>query len=309
MNQLQETIPQYLEFCRYQKRLDEKTLKAYRIDLRQFVEQVNAGRDLEVSEISKEVLEAYIGMLHRGFKPKTVKRKIASLKAFFHYLEYKDMIVTNPFNRMRVKFREPVILPKTIPLSTVERFLVIMYREYAETTTAFRKQNTLRDIAVIELLFATGMRISELCALRPEDVNLQERTILIYGKGAKERRIQIGSEAVADILEKYQWEYHEEMKKSNRFFVNQSGAPVSDQAIRRMINRYSQQAGIELHITPHMFRHTFATCLMEEDVDIRYIQEMLGHSSINITQIYTHVTMAKQRDILTTKHPRQKFRV
>ena len=76
-----------------------------------------------------------------------------------------------------------------------------------------------------------------------------------------------------------------------------------------MINRYSQLAGIELHITPHMFRHTFATCLMEEDVDIRYIQEMLGHSSINITQIYTHVTMAKQRDILTTKHPRQKFRV
>lgn len=309
MNQLQEIIPHYLEFCRYQKRLDEKTLKAYRIDLRQFAERVNAERTLEVSEISKDMLEEYIAILHRRFKPKTVKRKIASLKALFHYLEYKELIATNPFNRLRVKFREPVILPKTIPLFTVESFLATMYRDYAAAETTHRKQTILREIAVIELLFATGMRISELCALKPEDVDLRERTILIYGKGAKERRIQIGSEAVAELLEKYVLSYREAMQRSGYFFVNQSGVPVSDQAIRRMINRYTKRAEIELHITPHMFRHTFATCLMEEDVDIRYIQEMLGHSSINITQIYTHVTMAKQRDILTTKHPRQRFRV
>lgn len=99
------------------------------------------------------------------------------------------------------------------------------------------------------------------------------------------------------------------MQKGEHFFVNQSGTPISDQAIRRMINRYAKRAEVELHITPHMFRHTFATSLMEADVDIRYIQEMLGHSSIHITEIYTHVTMAKQRDILATKHPRSRFRV
>lgn len=309
MNQLQEIIPRYLEFCRYQKCLDEKTLKAYRIDLRQFAEQVNAGKDAAVSEISKDMLEDYIAMLHREFKPKTVKRKIASLKALFHYLEYEEILTVNPFDRMRVKFREPVILPKTIPLFTVETFLTKMYQDYTATETAYRKQTILREIAVIELLFATGMRISELCALKPADVDLQDRTILIYGKGAKERRIQIGSEAVVRILRTYCDEYREVMQKSRSFFVNQSGTPVSDQAIRRMINRYVKRAGIEMHITPHMFRHTFATSLMEADVDIRYIQEMLGHSSIHITEIYTHVTMAKQRDILVTKHPRSRFHI
>ena len=309
MNRLQEIIPRYLEFCRYQKCLDEKTLKAYRIDLRQFTEWVNAAKDVEVSEISKDMLENYVAILHREFKPKTVKRKIASLKALFHYLEYEEILTVNPFDRMRVKFREPVILPKTIPLFAVETFLTKMYQDYTATETAYRKQTILREIAVIELLFATGMRISELCALKPADVDLQDRTILIYGKGAKERRIQIGSEAVVSILRTYCDEYREVMQKSRSFFVNQSGTPVSDQAIRRMINRYVKRAGIEMHITPHMFRHTFATSLMEADVDIRYIQEMLGHSSIHITEIYTHVSMAKQRDILTTKHPRKDFNI
>ena len=92
-------------------------------------------------------------------------------------------------------------------------------------------------------------------------------------------------------------------------FANQNGNPLSDQAVRRMINKYSSLAAIEMHITPHMFRHTFATCLLEADVDIRYIQEMLGHSSINITEIYTHVTVSKQRDILATKHPRTDFHI
>lgn len=309
MNQLQEIIPRYLEFCRTQKRLDEKTLKAYRIDLRQFAEHVSTARSLEVSEISREMLECYIAIMHREYKPKTVKRKLASLKALFHYLEYEEIIVTNPFNRMRVKFREPVILPKTIPLFAVEAFLSTMYKDYEAAAAKSQKEVILRDIAIIELLFATGMRISELCALTPGAVDMHDRTILIYGKGSKERRIQIGSDAVAKVLENYAAIYWEKMQIYGRFFVNQEGLPVSDQSIRRMINRYAKKAGIGLHITPHMFRHTFATSLLEEDVDIRYIQEMLGHSSIHITEIYTHVTLSKQRDILITKHPRGRFRV
>lgn len=309
MNHLQEIISRYLEFCRTQKRLDEKTLKAYRIDLRQFAEYVSTDRSIEVSEISREMLECYIAMMHREYKPKTVKRKLASLKALFHYLEYEELVVTNPFNRMRVKFREPVILPKTIPLFAVETFLTTMYKDYEAAATKSQKEVILRDIAIIELLFATGMRISELCALTPGAMDMHDRTILIYGKGSKERRIQIGSDAVAEVLENYAAIYWEKMQRYGRFFVNQEGRPVSDQSIRRMINRYAKKAGIGLHITPHMFRHTFATSLLEEDVDIRYIQEMLGHSSIHITEIYTHVTLSKQRDILITKHPRNRLHV
>ena len=151
------------------------------------------------------------------------------------------------------------------------------------------------------------MRISELCALKNSDVNLFDGVILIYGKGDKERRIQIGNEAVLHVLKEYKKEFLTEIQNYNHFFANQSGKALSDQSVRRMINKYTSLASIDLHITPHMFRHTFATSLLEADVDIRYIQEMLGHSSINITEIYTHVTVAKQRDILTTKHPRKDF--
>lgn len=134
-------------------------------------------------------------------------------------------------------------------------------------------------------------------------------SILIYGKGDKERRLQIGNPSVISILNKYEVDFHSEIMNCNHFFANQSGRSLTDQTVRRMINKYTALAAIDLHITPHMFRHTFATSLLEADVDIRYIQEMLGHSSINITEIYTHVALAKQRSILATKHPRNNFNI
>lgn len=306
MNSLQTQITTYLDYCRYQKRLDEKTLKAYRIDLTQFATKLSP---IDISEITPALLEDFIATLHQKYKPKTVKRKIASLKALFHYFEYRELIDRNPFSKLQVKFREPVILPKTIPLHTVETFLSTIYKQHADAKNEYQKKNSLRDIAVIELLFATGMRISELCSLKANDVNLYDRSILIYGKGAKERRIQIGQESVIRVLEDYKNTFKNEIASCGHFFANQSGRPLSDQSVRRMINKYTALAAIEQHITPHMFRHTFATSLLEADVDIRYIQEMLGHSSINITEIYTHVALSKQRDILVTKHPRKDFKV
>lgn len=306
MDTLQLFIKNYLEYCDMQKRLDEKTLKAYRIDLRQFSEQICTAK---VTEVNSNILENYIATLHQQYQPKTVKRKIASLKSFFHYLEYKDFISQNPFNRIHVHFREPAKLPKTIPLHTIEQFLTTIYTEHQNARTDYQKQVTLRDAAVVELLFASGMRISELCALQVQDVNLQDGTILIYGKGDKERRIQIGNKSVIQALETYRSHFNIEMNQCHHFFVNPNGTPLTDQTVRRRICKYSELANIKQHITPHMFRHTFATCLLEADVDIRYIQEMLGHSSINITEIYTHVAVAKQRDILLSKHPRKDFKI
>ena len=306
MNDLQTHLTNYLEYCQKQKRLDEKTLRAYRIDLTQFFNYVQLT---DILEVTPEILENFIAELHQTYRPKTVKRKIASLKAFFHYFEYREIIERNPFNKIHVKFREPVLLPKTIPLHIVETFLSTIYKQQTFAKTAYQKRNALRDAAVIELLFATGMRISELCSLNAENVNLYDRTVLIYGKGSKERKVQIGNDDVANILEKYKNDFQAEIQSCGYFFVNQNGKELSDQSVRRMINRYTSLAAIDLHITPHMFRHTFATSLLEADVDIRYIQEILGHSSINITEIYTHVAMAKQKDILTTKHPRKNFHI
>lgn len=306
MNNLDKQINNYLEYCQYQKRLDDKSIKAYQIDLRQFSQQHMATK---ITDITSDILENYITILNKTYKPKTVKRKIASIKAFFSHLEYKDYIEKNPFNKVKIKFREPIILPKTIPLYTVETFLATIYKQQKEATTIYQKRNALRDAAVIELLFATGLRISELCSLKKDDIDLFDQTVLVYGKGSKERRIQIGNDDVIKILKEYKKEYATEIEKCNYFFANQSGQKLSDQVVRRMINKYSSIAAIDLHITPHMFRHTFATSLLEADVDIRYIQEMLGHSSINITQIYTHVAMSKQRDILINKHPRKDFHI
>lgn len=306
MSDIQTHTSNYLEYCQRQKMLDSKTLKAYRIDLRQFSVQI---ANMDIEDVTPCVLEDYISRLHQQYNPKTVKRKIASTKAFFHYLEYKDIISQNPFNKIQIKFREPVILPKTIPLNTVEILLSTIYNQYFNAKTDYQRKNALRDVAAIELLFATGIRISELCSLKMNDINLYDRTILIYGKGSKERKLQIGNDDVIHILEKYKENFLTEIENTNHFFVNQAGNPLSDQSVRRAINKYTSLAAIDLHITPHMFRHTFATSLLEADVDIRYIQEMLGHSSINITEIYTHVAMSKQRDILTTKHPRKDFKI
>ncbi len=306
MDNLDNQISNYLNYCQYQKNLDTKSLKAYRIDLKQFSQQ---NVTIKISDITTDMLEKYIATLNKQYKPKTVKRKIASIKAFYSYLEYKDYIEKNPFNKVKVKIREPVKLPKTIPLYIVENFLTTIYEQQRNAKTNYAKRNALRDVAVIELLFATGLRISELCSLRKNDINLVEQTVLVYGKGSKERRIQIGNDDVIKVLKEYKKEYVIQIEKCEYFFANQSGQKLSDQVVRRMINKYSSIAAIDLHITPHMFRHTFATSLLEADVDIRYIQEMLGHSSINITQIYTHVAMSKQRDILTTKHPRKNFHI
>lgn len=157
MNHLQTHTHNYLEYCQHQKRLDSKTLKAYRIDLRQFSSQIS---NMDVADITPYILEDYISGLHQQYKPKTAKRKIASIKAFFHYLKYRDLITQNPFNKIQVKFREPVILPKTIPLNAVEMLLSAIYKQYSDAKTDYQKRNALRDAAVIELLFATGIRLA-----------------------------------------------------------------------------------------------------------------------------------------------------
>ena len=247
MNTLQQLTNDYLKYCRNQKRLDEKTLRAYRTDLTQFCEYTPRN---DVLEITPEILENFLGNLHQKYEPKTVKRKIASLKALFCYFEYKNLIMQNPFTKLQIKFREPVLLPKTIPLYTVETFLSTIYQQVSIAKTDWQRRNALKDAAVIELLFATGMRISELCSLNTDDVNLYDRTILIYGKGSKERKIQIGNDDVVSILERYKADFQTEIQSCGHFFANQNGKELSDQAVRRMINRYTSLAAIDLHITP-----------------------------------------------------------
>ena len=296
MNTLKDYISEYLNYCEYRKQLNFKTIKAYKIDLNQY-----NSFCLDISDpFSKKAVDSYITELFKHYKPKSVKRKIASLKAFFHYLEYTEFLAQNPFDKLDVYFREAKLLPKTISFHSIQKFLSVLYAQKMQTVSAYQFKCCLRDIAVIELLFATGMRISELCSLKPSDIDLENNTVLIYGKGSKERILQFGNCEVISALATYQSTFKADISACGYFFVNKRKQKLSDQSVRFMINRYAALAGIEQHITPHMFRHSFATLLLEQDVDIRYIQKMLGHSSISTT----HVSSAKQKDILVNKHPR-----
>ena len=300
MQKLSNEIENYLRVCADAKGLSPLTLKAYKIDFKQFSTFMD-GKDC----LSKECLCEYIEHLHRRYKPKSAKRKVASIKAFYHYMEMEDMIEINPFHKIKVKYKEPFVLPKIIPLPDVQSILRYAYQIYHNAKTDYQYESRLRNIIILEFLFSTGMRVSETSNLKIEDLNLSSNTIMIHGKGSKERMSCILNKDISKLMKHYLTirKYNSEYA-----FTNKLGKQYSDQSIRNMVNSYAQAAGVTLHITPHMFRHTFATALHDEDVSLRYVQQLLGHSSIVTTQIYTHISTNKIKHIFE-KHPRNKFKL
>lgn len=300
MNMIKE-MEQYLEFCKYRKELNRNTLKAYRIDLEQYLSFIKKDYLL------KARIEEYITELHKKYKQKTVKRKTASIKAFYRYLEEEERLEgSNPFTKIRVKFKEIESLPRIIPRNDIERLLNYMYDVMKQSG---QEATIYRDLSVIEMFFATGARVYEISNLKIQDIDLDNGIIKLFGKGSKERYVQIGSPEVLELVKEYYRLNQQEIDKSGFLFVNRQGKRFSEQSIRRMIRKYSCQAGISIHITPHMFRHSVATYLLEEGVDIMYIQKILGHSSIKTTQIYLHIASKKQMEILKKRHPRNQMRI
>lgn len=312
METIQKQITEFINHCKYEKNLSSKTIKAYSTDLIQFTTFLSLRNlPLEIPLISKTEIRSYLESIH-NLKAKSVKRKIATLKAMFNFLEYEDKITINPFRKMRIKIKEPKVLPKILDSREVNAIFRSAYKKYLSIgqVNSVRYLLSLRDIAVIELLFATGARVSEIANLNIENIDLNSGVITIKGKGNKERIIQICNPETFSILKKYHSNFNEKIKNSGGYFlINRIGKKISDQSIRRIVNNLCSQTRIKKHVTPHVFRHSLATLLLEKEVDIKYIQTLLGHSSIMTTQIYTHVNRKKQREILTRKHPRQDFTI
>jgi integrase/recombinase XerD len=303
MNQLHTQISHYLNYCQCQKMLNEKTIKAYRIDLSQF----KTFFEDEPEPLVKSCISQYIQALHAKHKPKTVKRKIASIRAFINYLDFDEQIEVNPISKIHLIFREPITLPKSLPLSTIQRLLRAVHQPSKQQQTQHQFRIRLRDVAVLELLFATGLRVSELCSITPAEIDLKNGYVRVQGKGARERIISIGNPDTLKSLRAYKETYDQSIHEAGWFFVNRMGRRLNEQSVRGIIRTYAKLAKITDRITPHMLRHSFATLMLEEDVDIRYIQNILGHSSITTTQIYTHVSLNKQKNILRKKHPRNRI--
>jgi integrase/recombinase XerD len=308
--ELQEAVSQFLFHCRYEKNLSPKTLKAYSIDLRQFTEYL--AQHLEIATlpaVDKTALRAYIKSLFGPLKEKSVKRKVATLKALFHFLEREDAIVVNPFRKMEVRIKETRRLPRTIPLHDLKRLFKHLYRlkqDHLDPDSYAYKALT-RDIAVLEILFATGARVAEVCNLRDEDVDLRRGRVKILGKGGRERMLELCDGEALEAIKNYRFICNEQIKSNGYFFYNRLGGRLSEQSVRAGLRRCADKAGVEGKVTPHMLRHSLATLLLEEGVNIRYIQSLLGHTSIMTTQIYTEVQERHQRRVLTARHPRRKI--
>lgn len=298
MSDLSSLISTYLEVCKYAKNLSSDTVKAYRIDLKQFLVFVGDN------SVDLALLNRYITHLNQNFSPRSVKRKLASTRAFLHEMEVNGFLGENPFDKLHIRIQAPRQLPRTIPNRLVQNILQSAYDAYTPGS-----REVLRDIVVLELLFSTGLRVSELCALTKDTLHLDgdKLRLLIYGKGRKERVIQIATPELLQLMERYCAAYMQEIQCTGNILFNRLGKPLSPQSVRRIIQKYLNRIQTHYHVTPHMFRHTFATSLLEAGMDIRYIQSLLGHSSISTTQIYTHVNLHQQTLLLAEKHPRNKM--
>lgn len=302
---MEEALEDFIFHCKYEKGLSGKTMKAYQIDLSQLEEYLRMEFSVgKIEMVTKEMIKSYLQTIS-DYKYKTIKRKIASMKTFFAFYEFENETFINPFRKLKIRLKEPQVLPTVMCCNEVKRILNFLYQERMKNkkNDSYAYKSQTRNIAIVELLFATGIRVSELCQLQYKDIDLTNGTIKVYGKGNKERIIQICSKEVISVLK----DYYDFFKPDSYFFINRLGHEISPQSVRLLVRRCTNTLNLSKHITPHTFRHTFATLLLEEDVDIKYIQNLLGHSSIVTTQIYTHVNLSKQKKILSNKHPRNKF--
>ena len=301
IQRISTVILDFLWHCEIEKKLSEKTLMAYKADLSQFAN--NAG-NLNITEVTKDVIRKYLLAISH-FRHKTIKRKIATLKAMLNYYECENEWYNNPMRKMIIRMREPVRLPTVMTMEEIRTLLALVYKQRMDCKSgSFSYVMATRNIAIVELLFASGMRVSELCDLRLCDMDIKLGCVRIIGKGNKERIVDISQKATLTAIKDWLNERgHCDLLAP--LFVSRLHHKLSTQSVRLLIKNIVTLSQIKKKITPHTFRHTFATLLLEEDIDITYIQHLLGHSSIVTTQIYTHVNLQKQHEILSKKHPRR----
>jgi integrase/recombinase XerD len=277
----------FMFHCKNRGRLSPNTIDAYSADFKEFLTFFNDIRDLE--DITPERLDSYASYLLvvRKLAPATAKRRIASLKVMFGWLLRRGDLQTSPFARVDLRIRIPERLARSLNSDELARML--------------RNRLPTCDVTklAITLLLATGMRVGELTSLRLQDVNLSERSLRIIGKGNRERRVFLPNEDVVREMQDYLSSRRAGQSGAAQVFVNRSGGNLTADALRTRITKLAQDAGVARRVTPHMFRHSTATLLIESGVDIRFVQRLLGHQSISTTQLYTHVSDPALRHAIT----------
>lgn len=282
------------------KNLSEKTIKAYRHDLVGLSKYLLFD-DRDIKKINVHRILDYITFLNveTGLKDSSLKRKIIVLREFYNYLGAKKHILGNDKDELKVHFKSEKRLPKVLEIKEVKQMLQALYMDNNKANSKYTKFITARNIAIIELLISTGIRIEEVSLLKDRDISFANRTIVIHGKGKKERMLYISNTNTLNSLKIWikTRNCYKSIKKEY-FFVNKFMQKLSTISIENIYKKYRDLSGINEKSTPHYLRHTFATNLLANGADIRSVQEILGHSSISTTEIYTEVSAKRKKEVL-----------
>ncbi len=298
MTERTSAIDGYLEYLRDVRRMSSNTIESYARDLGALREYA-AGRDRGVEALDRRDLEAFARhLMSNGLAPRSVARAVACVRGFYRFLFAEKKIAADPAEDVRAPRAWPA-LPKHLDLEAVDRLL-------AQPDISIPRG--IRDKALIELLYATGLRVSELLSLKPADVNLDAGYLTCIGKGDKQRLVPLGHEA-ADWVRRYLADGRPGLLRSRKspwLFVNaKGGGRLSRVGFWKILKEYGIKAGVPRGLSPHVLRHSFATHLLERGADLRAIQMMLGHADLSTTQIYTHVLEARLRTVYDKFHPRK----
>jgi tyrosine recombinase XerC/tyrosine recombinase XerD len=294
---LQESLQDYLNYLSVERGLAKNTLESYGRDLHQYLEYLQEKKNLSLANTTQATVIGYLLQLQaRGKATATLSRSLAAIKSYYHYMARENRIERDPTVNLDAPKQEKK-LPRVLTVAEVERLL---------EQPDIKNPVGIRDRAMLEVLYATGLRVSELVSLKVEDINLETGYIKCFGKGSKERIVPLGSVAI-----KFLKLYLEHARKflasrmmENTLFLNHHGKGLTRQGFWKIIKKYADNLDIITDITPHTLRHSFATHLLENGADLRSVQEMLGHADIATTQIYTHLTKGKIKDVYERTHPR-----
>jgi integrase/recombinase XerD len=297
--EISATISSFVTHVKVEKGLSANTVEAYQRDLVKF-EAFAKKRKLTLEGVSRDDLVDFLAGLYREkLESRTVARHLVTLRNFFRFAQIQDLIATDPtINLESPKIRRT--LPGYLKLEDVERLL---NQPDQKTATG------VRDLAMLEVLYSTGLRVSELVGLKIGALDSKMGCVRTIGKGDKERIVPVGKKALS-MVEKYLHEARPELLKkaklsqSHALFVNRRGASLSRVGVWKILSAYGRRAGLRVALTPHMLRHSFATHLLERGADLRSVQLMLGHADISTTQIYTHVVEERLKQIYKAHHPR-----
>lgn len=285
-------IERFLTYLEIERNASEHTLINYKIDLKEFFDIL---KDKLVTSIDYLDIRRFLAALKaKEYSKSSISRKLACVRSFFKYLSRENIITANPAVSISTPKRDKK-LPLFLELKEVEDLLD------APHGTA---EAELRDKAIMELLYGSGIRVGELRGINSEDIDLYSGLLKVRGKGKKERIVPVGSYAVSAI-ERYLHKRRRPKKGAEHaLFLNNHGTRLTDRSIRRIILKYARQIALNKNVSPHTLRHSFATHMLDRGADLRSVQELLGHENISTTQIYTHVTTKRMREVYTKAHPR-----